>query len=78
MAFSTRSDWQYKQVIRRLPSPDWRVSASEFWEFLDYLQAEESGYFDHKLLFLEETNRREEMESHLEIYKEIVRLLNEK
>ena len=45
---------------------------------MDYLQAEEDGDFDHKLLFLEETNRRNEMESNLEIYKEIVRLLNEK
>lgn len=73
-----RFDWQHKQVIRRLPSPDWRASKDEYEALLDYLTAEENGDFDHPYLFLQKNNRRETMESNLKIYNEITRLLNEK
>ena len=42
-----RFDWQHKQVIRRLPSPDWRSTKQEYQDLLDYLQAEEDGDLDH-------------------------------
>ena len=75
---SPNSEWRHKQVIRHLPSPDWRATTNEFWELMDYLDAEQSGDFDHKFLFLEETNLRDQLETNSEIYKEIARLLNEK